>query len=120
MLVALFVNDVEGWKLATLAFIVEDLKVAAGAVKLVVGVDTLGNCGAATRLAVEATCSENEDEACAGDTIVVDCAVTDWSPGELVSTFLMADLFAILPDFAEEPLASDETEVSMRPEAVAL
>ena len=120
MLVALFVNDVEGWKLATLAFIVEDLKVAAGAVKLVVGADTLGNCGVAARLAVEATCSEDEDEACADDTIAVGCARAGWSPGELVSTFLMADLFAILPDFADEPLASEETEASVRPEPVAL
>lgn len=120
MLVALFVNDVEGWKLATLAFIVEDLKVAAGAVTLAAGVDTLSNCEAAARLAVEATCTEGEDEAGAGGTIAVGCAGTGWLPGELVPTFLMADLFAILPDFADEPLASEETEASVRPEAVAL
>lgn len=119
----MLVNDVEGWKLATLAFIVEDLNVAAGAVTLAVGADTLGDCGAAARLTVEATCSEDENEACAGDTIAVGCAGTGWLPEELVSTFLMADLFAILPDFADEPLASEETEVSVRPdtpEAVAL
>lgn len=119
----MFVNDVEGWKLATLAFIVEDLKVAAGAVTLVIGVDTLGNCGAAARPAVEATWPEDEDRACAGDTIAVGCTGTGWVPEELASTFLMADLFAILPGFADEPLASEETEASVRPdtpEAIAL
>ena len=109
----MFVNDVEGWKLATLAFIVEDLKVAAGAVTLVVGVDTLGNCGAAAGLAVEAICSEGEgkDEACVDDTIA--CSVE-----EPVPTFFTADLFAILSGFTDDPLASDEAEASVRPDTL--
>ena len=80
-------------------------------------VDTLGNCGAAARLAVEGTCSEDEEEACAGGMIAVGCGGTGWSLEEPVSTFLMADLLAILPDCADEPLASEETEMSVRPDS---
>jgi hypothetical protein len=110
--VTLVANDLEGWKLATLAFIV-GLKVAAGVVTPAVGVDTLGNCGAAAELAIEAICSEgeDEDEACVGDTI--GCSFE-----EPVPTFLTADLFAILPGFADDSLASDEAEASVRPETL--
>jgi hypothetical protein len=47
--VALVANEVEGWKLATLAFIV-GLEVTAGVVVVAVEV---GNCGAAAKLAGE-------------------------------------------------------------------
>lgn len=110
--VALVVNDVEGWKLVTLASIVS-LEVMAGGVTPTVVVDTLANCGAVTNLAVEAICSEGEgkDEACVGDTIA--CSVE-----EPVPTFLTADLFAILPGFADDPLASDDAEASVRLDAL--
>ena len=113
--VAWFVNDVEGWNIATLAFIV-GREVVAGVVITVVGLDTLNNCGAAARLALEATCSADEDKACAGDTIAVGCSETGWSREVPVSTFLIVDLFAILPDFTVEPLALEETEWSVRPD----
>ena len=104
-----FVNDVEGWKLATLAFIV-GREVAA---ELVIEADTVGSCEAAARLAVEATFSEEGDEACTDDTVAVDCAGTGCSLEEPVSTFLIPHLLATLPDFADEPLASEETEASL-------
>lgn len=114
------VNVVEGWKLATLAFIV-CLRVSAGvvtstggAVTSTVGAGTLAICEAAAELSVEALGSG--DGNCGGDTTAAGCAGPGCSLEEPASTFLMADLFAILPGFADEPVASEETEASVRPE----
>lgn len=111
-----FVNVVEGWKLATLAFIVG--LVAAGVVTLTVGVVTLGNCGAAAGLAVSAVGSENE--ASGGDTRAVCCAGTGCSLEVPASTFLTAEPLATLPGLADDPLASDGTEASVRPDTLGV
>jgi hypothetical protein len=108
MRVTSVVNVVEGWKLATLAFIV-GLEVAAGAFIPAVELD-------AEELAVKAFGSKATE--CGADAVVVGCGGTGCSLEEPVSTFLMADLFAIFPDFADEPLASDKTEASVRPDTL--
>jgi hypothetical protein len=116
--VALVANEVEGWKLATLAFIV-GLEVTAGVVTVAVEVD---DCGAAAKPAVEATCSEDEDEteACAGDTKAVCCAGTGCSLEVPASTFLTAEPLAILPCLADDPLPLDGTEASVRPDTLGV
>jgi hypothetical protein len=112
--VALVANEAEGWKLATLAFIA-GLEVTTGVVTVAVEV---GNCGAAAGSAAKAI--DSEDEASGGDTRAVCCAGTGCSLEEPVPTFLTAEPLAILPGFANSPLASEGTEASVRPDTLGV
>ena len=109
----LTVIEGDGWKLATLAFIV-GLPVAAEVNTSAVELDMLGNCGAAAKLAVVVIGSANET--CGGDTmeVGVGCVGTGSSLEGPTLAFLTEDFLMILLGFADKPLASDETEAPLR------
>jgi hypothetical protein len=111
----LVTSEVEGLKLATLAFIV-GLYVTVGLATSAVEVEAVENCGAAVEPAVEAMVSnECWFEDCDGDILAVGCAWTGCSLGGPISTFLTADLLAIRPGLADNPLASNEVVALVRP-----
>jgi len=110
------VSELAGWKLATCAFIV-GLRVTAGVATSAFDKNALGNIQAAAELVTEAVGPVERCEEVGGGMMSADCAGTAGSEGP-IPTFLIADLLAIFPGLADDPLASDEAEAPVGPDRV--